>query len=103
MAGHRLGFPGTASHLIFYRLGELGRGDEILLKDRDGGRYRYRVTEVFEADHEDSWVMGQVRDRDMPTLRTCAGPNWERRPIVRADRVQTSPSQLFHAASMSSE
>ncbi len=81
MAGHRLGFPGTASHLIFYRL------DELLLKDRDGKGYRYRVTEVFEADPEDSWVMGQVRDRDMLTLQTCTGPNWERRLIVRADRV----------------
>jgi len=87
LAGHRLGFPGTASHLIFYRLDELGRGDEILLKDRDGDRYRYRVTEVFEADPGDSWVMGQVRDRDMLTLQTCTGPNWERRLIVRADRV----------------
>lgn len=87
LAGHRLGFPGTASHLIFYRLDELGRGDEILLKDRDGNRYRYRVTETFETDPEDSWVMGQIRDRDMLTLQTCTGPNWERRLIVRADRV----------------
>ena len=87
LAGRRLGFPGTASHLIFYRLDDLGRGDEILLKDRDGGRYRYRVTEAFEADPEDSWVMGQVRDRDMLALQTCTGPNWERRLIVRADRV----------------
>jgi sortase A len=87
LAGHRLGFPGTASHLIFYRLDELGRGDEILLKDRNGKRYRYRVTEAFGADPEDSWVMGQVRDRDMITLQTCTGPNWERRLIVRADRV----------------
>jgi sortase A len=87
LAGHRLGFPGTASHLIFYRLDELGRGDEILLKDRDGERYRYRVTEVFETDPEDSWVMGQVRNRDMLTLQTCTGPNWQRRLIVRADRV----------------
>jgi sortase A len=87
LAGHRLGFPGTASHLIFYRLDELGRGDEILLKDRNGKRYRYRVTEAFGADPEDSWVMGQVRNRDMLTLQTCTGPNWERRLIVRADRV----------------
>lgn len=87
LAGHRLGFPGTASHLIFYRLDELGRGDEILLKDRDGERFRYRVTEVFEAGPEDSWVMGQVRDRDMLTLQTCTGPNWSQRLIVRADRV----------------
>jgi len=87
LAGHRLGFPGTASHLIFYRLDELGRGDEILLKDREGERYRYRVSEVFETEPEDSWVMGQVRDRDMLTLQTCTGPNWQRRLIVRADRV----------------
>ena len=87
LAGHRLGFPGTASHLIFYRLDELGRGDEIVLKDRDGERYRYRVTEVFEADPEDSWVMGQIRERDMLTLQTCTGPNWSRRLIVRADRI----------------
>jgi sortase A len=87
LAGHRLGFPGTASHLIFYRLDELDRDDEILLKDRDGRRYRYRVTEAFEADPEDSWVMGQIRDRDMLTLQTCTGPYWSRRLIVRADRV----------------
>lgn len=87
LAGHRLGFPGTASHLIFYRLDELGRGDEILLKDRDGRKYRYRVSEAFETGPEDSWVMGQVRDRDMLTLQTCTGPNWERRLIVRADRL----------------
>ncbi len=87
MAGHRLGFPGTASHPIFYRLDELGRGDEILSKDRDGKRYRYRVTETFEADPEGSWAMGQVRDRDMLTLQTCTGPNRERRLIVRADRL----------------
>lgn len=87
LAGHRLGFPGTASHLIFYRLDELGRGDEVLLKDRDGGKYRYRVTEAFKADPGDSWVMGQVRGRDLVTLQTCTGPNWERRLIVRAERM----------------
>ena len=87
LAGHRLGFPGTDSHLIFYRLDELGDGDEILLRGRDGKRYRYRVTETFKASPEDSWVMGQVRDRDMVTLQTCSGPDWKRRLIVRADRL----------------
>ncbi len=87
LAGHRLGFPGTDSHLIFYHLGDLGSGDEILLKDRDGKKYRYRVSETFKATPEDSWVTGQVRGRDMVTLQTCSGPNWERRLIVRADRV----------------
>ena len=87
LAGHRLGFPGTDSHLIFYRLNDLGSGDEILLKDRDGKKYRYRVSETFKATPEDSWVTGQVENRDLVTLQTCSGPNWERRLIVRADRV----------------
>ncbi|QIN81788.1 sortase [Rubrobacter tropicus] len=86
LAGHKLGFPGTASHLIFYRLGELGSGDEILLKDRDGKKYRYEVSESFEADPGDSWAMGQVRNRDMVTLQTCTGPGFSKRLIVRADR-----------------
>ncbi len=87
LAGHRLGFPGTASHLIFYRLDELGRGDEILLKDRDGRRYGYRVVDTFVSGPEDSWVTGQVRGRDLLTLQTCVGPNYSERLIVRAERV----------------
>ena len=87
LSGHRLGWPGTASHLVFYRLNDLGRGDEILLKNRDGRAYRYRVTETFAAGPSDSWVTGQVRNRDMVTLQTCIGRNWERRLIVRADRI----------------
>lgn len=87
LAGHRLGYPDTASHLVFYRLGELGRGDGILLKDRDGTRYLYRVSEAFKAEPGDSWVTAQVPGRDIVTLQTCTGENWERRLIVRADRV----------------
>jgi sortase A len=88
LAGHRLGWPGTASHLVFYNLDQLGRGDEILLKDRDGRPYRYRVTEVFVTDPGDSWVMGQVRGRDMVTLQTCTPiPAFDKRLVVRADRV----------------
>lgn len=36
---------------------------------------------------EESWVMGQLPGRDMVTLQTCTGPNFEKRLIVRADRV----------------
>jgi sortase A len=88
LAGHRFGWPGTGSHLVFYNLDELGRGDEILLKDRDGNAYRYQVSEEFIAEPEDSWVMGQVRERDMVTLQTCTPiPIFDKRLIVRADRV----------------
>ena len=88
LAGHRLGWPGTRSHLVFYYLDKLGRGDEILLKNRDGGTYRYRVTEAFVVGPRDAWVMGQVPGRDMVTLQTCTPiPSFEKRIIVRADRV----------------
>ena len=88
LAGHRLGWPGTGSHLIFYRLDELDRGDEIVLKDRDGKRYLYRVTESFAVKPTDTWVMGRLRGEDMLTLQTCTPiPGFEKRLIVRAERV----------------
>ena len=88
LAGHRMGYRGTWSRMIFYNLDKLGRGDEVVLKDRAGNSYRYRVSEVFIVDPADSWVMGQVRGRDMVTLQTCTPyPTFEKRLIVRADRV----------------
>jgi sortase A len=88
LAGHRMGFRGTWSRMIFYNLYKLKRGDEVVLKDRAGRTYRYRVTEVFITDPTDVWVMGQVRGRDMVTLQTCTPyPTFEKRLIVRADRV----------------
>lgn len=88
LAGHRLGWRGTESHLVFYDLDELGRGNEILLKNRDGKKFRYRVTEAFVTGPDDRWVMGQVPGRDMVTLQTCTPiPSFARRMIVRADRI----------------
>jgi sortase A len=88
LSGHRLGWPGTYSHLVFYNLDKLRRGDEIILRARDGTGYRYRVTQAFVTDPGDSWVMGQVRGRDMVTLQTCTPiPAFDKRLIVRADRT----------------
>jgi sortase A len=50
LAGHRMGYRGTWSRMIFYNLDKLKRGDEVLLKDRAGTSYRYRVSEVFVVD-----------------------------------------------------
>lgn len=87
LAGHRLGWPGTGSRLIFYNLDQLTNGDTVLLRDRRGKRYRYKVTEKFVVNPNDRWVMGQVINRDMVTLQTCTGPNFGKRLIVRADRI----------------
>jgi sortase A len=86
IAGHYLGWPGTASHLVFYNLDKLKSGDQVVLKGR-GRAYRYRVSESFMAGPDESWVMGQVRNRDMLTLQTCIPPTFEDRLIVRVDRA----------------
>jgi sortase A len=88
LSGHRMGFRGTWSRMIFYNLDELKEGDTVVLRDQSGNSYEYRVSEIFLADPTDAWVMGQVRGRDMVSLQTCTPiPTFEKRLIVRADRV----------------
>lgn len=96
IAGHRLGYPGTASDRIFYNLPLLGAGDEVTLTDSNGEVYDYRVSEVLEVTPADTWVMSPVANRDVVSLQTCIenvgdywteGPNWFGRYVVRADRV----------------
>jgi sortase A len=88
LAGHRMGYRGTWSRMIFYNLDKLKEGDKVVLKDRTGRSYEYQVSETFLADPADLWVMGQVRGRDMLTLQTCTPiPTFQKRLIVRADRV----------------
>ena len=88
LAGHRLGWPGTGSHLVFYQLDELSAGDRVTLRDREGRRYNYRVIESFIVGPFDNWVTGRVRGRDLLTLQTCTPiPTFHKRLIVRAERV----------------
>ncbi len=88
LAAHRIGYPGTESRLLFYELDKLKNGDRIILEDPDGRTFEYEVSEMFVVDPYDSWVMGQVVDRDMVTLQTCTPiPTFEKRLIVRADRI----------------
>jgi sortase A len=88
LAGHRLGWPGTGSHLVFYRLNQLRGGERITLRDAQGGRYDYMVIESFVVGPEDSWITGRVRGRDLLTLQTCTPiPTFEKRLIVRAERI----------------
>src|SRR5215211_1011955 len=88
LAGHRLGWPGTGSHLVFYRLNELDGGERITLRDREGNRYDYRVIDRFNVEPEESWVTGRVKGRDLLTLQTCTPiPTFQKRLIVRAERI----------------
>lgn len=88
LAGHRLGWPGTGSHLIFYRLNELTGGEKVTLRARDGTRYNYKVLESFAVRPDENWVTGRVRGRDLLTLQTCTPiPTFQKRLIVRAERI----------------
>ena len=87
LAGHRLGWPGTGSRLVFYNLDKLKRGDSIMLRDSLGNPYEYRVSEVFVVSPDAVWAVDPVRGRDMLTLQTCTLPDLQNRIIVRADRV----------------
>jgi len=89
VAGHRLGWPGTGSFRIFYRLNELRRGDEVVIEDRRGRAYHYRVTERLVVNPGASWVTREVPGRDMLSLQTCTPiPTFEKRLIIRAERVE---------------
>jgi sortase A len=87
LAGHRTGYPGTGSRMVFYNLDKLSRGDTIVLKDSSGTPYEYRVSEMFVAKPDANWAVDPVRGRDMLTLQTCTYPDFQNRLIVRADRV----------------
>ena len=87
LAGHRLGYPGTGSRLVFYDLDKLTHGVSVTLRDRSGNVYEYRVSEIFVVEPNDDWVVDPVRDRDIVTLQTCTMPDFENRLIVRADRA----------------
>jgi sortase A len=88
LAGHRMGFRGTWSRMLFYNLDKLGEGDKVVLKDRTGRTYEYRVSETFLVDPSERWVTGQIRGRDILTLQTCTPiPTFEKRLIVRAERL----------------
>ena len=87
LAGHRIGWPGTGSRLVFYNLDKMKKGDTVALRDGRGDLYEYRVSEVFVVEPNADWVVDPVRGRDMVTLQTCTLPDLQRRMIVRADRA----------------
>lgn len=96
IAGHRLGYPGTASDHVFYNLPNLVEGDEVFLTDSNGTTYTYAVSEILEVPTTDLSVTNPVPGRDIVSLQTCIenygdywteGPNWFVRYVVRADKV----------------
>jgi sortase A len=90
IAGHRLGFPGTKSYLVFWDLDRLENGDEVILTDANGTRYTYEVFEEFVVNPGDMHVTQPVAGRNMVTLQTCTLPDYSQRLIVQAELTSVS-------------
>ena len=77
ITGHRIGYEGTNSYLVFYYLDQLAEGDEILLEDSAGTTYTYRVTDQMVVDPGNVEVMESVEGKSLVSLRTCTLPDYE--------------------------
>lgn len=87
IAGHRIGYEGTDSYKIFYRLPELENGDEISLKDAGGNQYTYKVTGQKIVPPDNVEVMNPVKGKSVVTLQTCTLPDYVNRIIVQGELV----------------
>ena len=85
IAGHRMGFPGTASYLVFFDLNRLEAGDKVVLEDAEGTRYNYEVFEKFVVDPNAYSVTQPVPGRSVVSLQTCTLPDYSQRLVVQAE------------------
>jgi sortase A len=90
IAGHRLGFPGTKSYLVFWDLDKLENGDEVILTDANGTRYTYEVFEEFVVNPDAYYVTQPVAGRSIVSLQTCTLPDYSQRLIVQAELTSVS-------------
>ncbi len=87
IAGHRLGFPGTGSYLVFWDLDKLENGDEVILTDANGTRYTYSVFDEFVVGPDALQVTEPIPGRSIVSLQTCTLPDYAQRLIVQAELV----------------
>ena len=85
IAGHRVGYPGTESNLVFWDLNKLQKGDEILLTDSDGTRYTYKVFEKRVISPSEVDILQPVKGKNIVSLQTCTLPDYSHRLIVRGE------------------
>ncbi len=89
IAGHRVGYPGTKSNLVFWDLDKLEKGDQILLTDADGKTYTYEVFDKFVVDPSAVRVLRPVPGKSVVSLQTCTLPDYSRRLVVQAELKET--------------
>ena len=85
IAGHRVGYPGTKSNLVFWDLDKLEKGDEIFLTDADGTRYTYEVFEKRVISPNTVSIMRPTKGKNIISLQTCTLPDYSHRLIVQGE------------------
>jgi sortase A len=85
IAGHRVGYPGTRSNLVFWDLDKLEKGDEIFLTDADGTRYTYKVFEKRVISPDTVNIMRPTKGKNIVSLQTCTLPDYSQRLIVQGE------------------
>jgi sortase A len=85
IAGHRVGYPGTKSNLVFWDLNELEKGDEIFLTDADGRRYTYEVFAKRVISPDTTSILRPTRGKNIISLQTCTLPDYSHRLIVQGE------------------
>jgi sortase A len=89
IAGHRIGYPGTASDKIFYDLDKLVEGDEATVTDAAGNEYVYRITSKEVVGPENVQVMNAPEDGgSILTLQTCTLPDYKDRIVVQGELIE---------------
>jgi sortase A len=88
IAGHRVGYPGTKSNLVFWDLNKLQKGDEIHLTDSDGTRYTYKVFEKRIISPSEVGILRPVQGKNIVSLQTCTLPDYSHRLVVRGELVE---------------
>jgi sortase A len=84
IAGHRMGFPGTKSYLVFWDLNKLEDGDKVILTDANGTRYTYTVFKSIIINPEATYITRPVPGKSIISLQTCTLPDYSQRLIVQA-------------------
>jgi sortase A len=88
VAGHALGFPYTRVPYAFYKLAKMQPGDEILIEDKRGQKYTFRVYDLMTVEPGDFWVTYPVEGKTVISLQSCTPiPSFENRLIVRGELV----------------
>ncbi len=91
IAGHRIGYPGTRSFLVFYDLDKLEAGDEVFLTDANGTEYSYRVFDKYITEPFEYYrVTAPIPGKDIVTLQTCTLPDYTQRLIVQAELTRVT-------------